>query len=143
MTQPRVIGEETFDFLRLVKTQVMRQNSDYYIVRAKAVADRDESYRNRKKGDVFEVVWSFVRGMTDNGQPGWSDMSPNHYNTPEEARGAVSSHAFYGGKIDPDSIEVRRVVERVISYRDEYGVEEAEAILVKEREGFRNFMATR
>lgn len=136
----KVYGDESPDVLHLSQTQVSRPNSDHYIVRAKAESTHHYSH---PVGTIFDIVWGEVRGMTDNGQPGWTDMGPTPFKTPQDALAEARPQSFYGGKLVPGSIEVKRVVTRTFEYRDEYTVEEAEARIAERRKGFRDYMANR
>lgn len=135
----------TFETGTLSKTIFRNDTSDLYIVVAEAVADRDETYRQRKIGDTFRVVWGEVRGMTDNGQPGWTEYGAYVFKTVEEAN-AVLPHvhnSLYGGKIVEGSAKVRRRVTRIIEYLDEYDLDEAQKIIDEARAGFREYMQSR
>ena len=135
----------TFAIGALSKTMIVNSSSDLYIVVAEATADREDTYRNRKVGDVFRVVWGEVRGMTDNGQPGWTESGPYVFKTVEEAN-AILPHvhnSLYSGRIVKGSPRVKRRVTRRFEYEDEYELDDAQKIIDEDRAAFREYMQSR
>jgi hypothetical protein len=135
----------TFETGALSKTMVRNTSSDLYIIVAEAESDRDEKYSQRKIGDTFRVVWGEVRGMTDNGQPGWTEYGAYVFKTVEEANVVLPhlSNSLYSGKIIAGSVKVRRRVTRTIEYLDEYDLDEAQKIIDDSRASFREYMQSR
>lgn len=62
-----------------------------YILKARGIATRDSGTKN--KGDEVDLVWSMVRGMTDNGQPAWDTFSmPIFFDSKKEAEASLRQH---------------------------------------------------
>lgn len=68
-----------------LKTQVPTINKFYTCHAMCTNKDGEECVRNL----------GMSRGMTDNGQPGWSAYAPIHYTTVEEARAVLLSPGVY------------------------------------------------
>ena len=115
-------GKLTAAIMALSKTVRTVTNSDYFIIEAHALS---------RELKPIVVHGGFERGMTDNGQPAWSEHDTATFKTEEEAV-AYSRHLgtqMWGFMVDPLTIKAKRVVRRQIEYYDEYSVDDANRII--------------
>jgi hypothetical protein len=120
----------------LSKTIRSEMESDHYIVEAQAL--------NRDLKPIV-VHGGFERGMTDNGQPCWSEHSTNTFKTAEEALAYSKflSSEMWGFKIDPKTVKAKRVIVRNIEYYDEYDVDEAAQLIQNQSDSYTEYMRNR